>query len=177
MTDTFWFHAIIVVICVLLTVSTLYAWFSFAPWVPTDNRDLNNILKTCAFEKGDTFLEIGCGTARVSLVVARQNPDVSVVGIELAFPLYVISKLRSLWGPRNMNIIWGNVFSYDMRDIDVVYVYGLSSVMSKSLRLKLQQELKPSAQVVSYAAPIHHWNGKPDIVKTPHARIFVYRNE
>src|SRR5436190_906790 len=66
---------------------------SLAPWVPTRKRDLERILRLAALKSGETFYELGCGDARVARYVARQRPDVHVVGIEMSPILYAIARL------------------------------------------------------------------------------------
>lgn len=61
------YFEIIAFLCIIVSV---FSFFSLAPWFPTDMRDLERILDVIKLKKGERVLEIGCGTASVSLTLA-----------------------------------------------------------------------------------------------------------
>ena len=150
-------HLVIIVIL----VSIVFAWFSLAPWVPTLSKDLKRINKIAKLKPGQTFLELGCGDGRVCSYIARQNPKAKVIGIELAFPFYVFTKLRvALCGPKNVQIVFGDALKYDISDIDVLYVFGLMETVNKKIKQKIDKQMKPKAKLISYVFAMQKWSGK-----------------
>ncbi len=106
----------------------------------------------------DLVYDLGCGDGRI-IVTAAQRYGSRAVGIE-------IHPLRYLWcqalitvlGLRGrIRVVYGDFFTQDLSDADVVTCYLLQST-NKKLEGKLEQELKPSTRVVSkdYTFPRLH---------------------
>ena len=156
-----WAHIVILVLLVGLSGSALYAWFSLAPWVPTNLSDLKQISDLANLKKGQTFVELGCGNGRVCAYIAKHNPKAQVVGVELAFVMYLITRIRvAFFGPRNLEIVFGDALKYDISDTDVLYVYGLVETINTQIKKKVSSEMKPTGKLISYVFPIKQWEGK-----------------
>ncbi len=133
---------------------------SLAPWVPSRKKDVLRALQLASPKKGDVIYDLGCGTGTVVLLAAKLYP-IKAIGIEMAFPLYLICKIRSLFYNKKagaIKFINKNLFKSDLSDADIVYVFGMPSVLSKRLRPKLETELKPGTKIVSYVFPIEGWD-------------------
>jgi SAM-dependent methyltransferase len=151
-------EGVLLLIWFLLTVSLAWAWFGFAPWMPTRTKDLEKIDKVINLQPWEKFLEFGCGTARVCSFIARKHPDVQVVWIEYARPLFVYSWLKQkfCW-PKNLRVIFANGFTYPLHSFDMIYTFGMNRSIEKKLRKKLQQEMKLWARFLSYVFKIENW--------------------
>jgi len=151
------------IICIIL-LSLVIASFSLAPWVPTKKKDLKLINKVANLKEGQTFLEMGCGNGRVSCFIARKNPKAKVVGIELAYVLYLLTAIRVLIaGPKNTKIKFGNALKYDISKVDVIYVFGLIETVNKQVKEKVLKEMKPGAKLISYCFSMKEWPGQTTI--------------
>lgn len=151
---------------------------SLAPWVPSKNRDVMRALKLVAPKQGELLYDLGCGNGTVIFSAAKNYP-VKAVGVEMAFPLYLICKMRALFYgniPGRVRFINQNLFKTDVSDADIIYVFGMPSVLSKRLGPKLDKELKSGARIVSYVFPIEGW--KPTTVDWPKNQnpIYLYIN-
>lgn len=130
------------------------ASISFAPWVPTRKRDLQRIFQLANFKDGETFYELGCGDGTVIINAAKQF-QVKAVGLEIALPLYIVSKLRQFFSKnKNVKIKFKNLFKEDLSQADIIFIFGMPKPLAGKLREKLQKELKPGARVISYVFPI-----------------------
>jgi len=159
-------YFILLIVLVVLVISLSISSFSIAPWIPSRRRDRRRINSLADLKPGQTFYELGCGDARVSAYIARKNPDVKVVGIELALPVYFYAKLRQfLFGPKNMQIILANVLHQDLSKADVVYTFALIKSINNSLQEKFVKELKSGAKILSYVFSIKNWPGKSETDK------------
>lgn len=155
-----------------------YSWFSLAPWVPTDRKDLGKINTIAKLKSRQTFLEIGCGNARVCSYIARKNPNAKVIGIELSPVFYLMSKIRvALCGPRNLNIIFGNALKHDISHIDILYTYALPKSLNTKVKEQLIPKMKKNARLISYAFTMEEWKGKQQHFKASNGRtpITVYQ--
>jgi len=152
------------------------AAFSFAPWAPTRKKDVSRVLKLANIRSGQTFYDLGCGTGTVVLEAAR-NYNLTVIGVELSFPIYFICKIRSFFGKfkGNLTLKRKNMFKEDLGKADIVYVFGMPNSLEKKLLPKLEAELKPGAKVISYVFEIKGW--KPFIVDWPSSKnpIYLYK--
>lgn len=152
------FVLILQIILIGIVILTIYGWTSLAPWLPTKRKDLPTINELATLKEGQTFVEMGCGNGRVCAYIAKHNPNVHVVGIELGLGLYMISRLRALRYP-NLKIQYGDALNHDCSKVDVVYVFGLTKTMNGVVKEKMLCELKPGASCISYLFVIDDWPG------------------
>lgn len=73
----------------LIALISTFSFLSLAPFVPTKTRDLERVARILDLQPGETFLEIGSGTAKVSLFLAKKFPESKIEGIELS-PLFYL---------------------------------------------------------------------------------------
>ncbi|MDD4152028.1 MAG: hypothetical protein PHR68_05415 [Candidatus Gracilibacteria bacterium] len=164
-------------IIILLLIILVFGFFSLAPYVPTKGKDLeriNNILREAPWEN---FYEIGCGDGKVSYFIAKNNPEKTVIGIELSPLFYIISKIRYFLNPlKNLKIIYGNALNSDFSKYDIFYVFGLEETLENKLKPKLEKEMKNGAKIISYVFEIKSWKGKKTVYKENKdvLSIFVY---
>ncbi|MEM7033693.1 MAG: class I SAM-dependent methyltransferase [Chloroflexota bacterium] len=121
-----------------------------APWAPTTMRKVHKMLQLADVGPNDLVYDLGCGDGRVIIAAARRY-GARAIGVE-------IDPLRYLWcqmvitvlGLRSrVKIIFGDFFTLDLRDADVVTCY-LMPVTNKKLVAKFSQELKSNARIVSH---------------------------
>ena len=130
---------------------SIFSFFSIAPWVPTKDSDLERINKLMKLKPWERFLEIWTGTGKVALYIAKNNPSVEVVGVELSPLLFCIAKIRAYFsGCKNLKISLKNAFKEDFSKYDVLYVFWLPETITTKLQPKLKKELKPGARLFSY---------------------------
>jgi predicted RNA methylase len=119
------------------------------PWVPTPLNTVHRMLAMAEVGPDDLIYDLGCGGGRMIVTTARRY-SAWAVGIE-------IDPLRYLWcqmlitvlGLRSrIRIVYGDFFTRDLRDADVVTRYLLQNTNVK-LERKLKQELDPNARVLS----------------------------
>ena len=135
----------------VIILISLLSFLSLAPWVPTRWNDLKRIHQIMWLLPGQKMLEIWCGNARVSLYLARHNPKVHIIGIELSPLLYLISKLRvGISWLKNIDIIYWNALSHDMSHYDALYIFGLPHSVTHKIFPKLQLQMKWDAVFYSY---------------------------
>jgi len=130
-------------------------------WQPTDRVTMRRILDLAKVKEGEHVLDLGCGDGRFVVAAAREF-KARATGIE-------IDPCRVLWAKawlllaglsqRGARIIWGNMYTADLSNADVVILF-LSAKANFRLQERLRHELKEGARIVSYYHPI--WGWKPD---------------
>jgi len=137
-------------IAFLILLPIAFAGLSLAPYVPTFPSDKKRLLDILPNEE-KKFLEVGCGLGDVSLWVAKNYPEYQVTALEIAFPLYVVAKLRAIVsGQKNLTILYKNALKYDFSPYDIIYIYGLPENMDKKILPKYEQEMQTGSLLISY---------------------------
>lgn len=166
---------LVLIVLLLTLIPIALAGISFAPWVPTWQVDVERSLRLAGLQPGETFYDLGCGNGKV--VFAAANLGAHATGIEIAWPLYLWCQLSKVIRRQPLaQFRLGNLFKADLRQVDVVYVFGMPDNLKHKLAKKLLAELKPGSRVVSYAFRIP---GLPNEMKdkpTPkQMSIYLYR--
>ena len=155
--------------------SLAVATVSLAPWVPTQKKDLERVKKLVNLKAGDTFYELGCGTARVLFYLAK-NSEAKFVGYEISFPVYLVAKFKQWFlGNKNVEIKYQNIFSADLSQADYLYVFGLEGRPMRKIQKALLRSAKDGAKLISLVFPIKEW--QPVLVDKPSEKymaIYVY---
>ena len=148
-------------VCVFLILAVAF-WIATgllgAPWVPTGNETVNEMLSVAGVNSGDVVYDLGSGDGRVVIAAAKRFHARSV-GVELN-PFWVFwtwLKLTVLGLRGKTKVIWGNFFRVDLSKADVVTLYLLQNTNYK-LEPKLKEELKPGSRVVSHVFTFNDWN-------------------
>ena len=144
-------------VLLIMLVSMLYAAFSFAPWAPSHKIHLKRALNLAELKSGENFYDLGCGDGR-TVICAAKHFGAHATGVELAFPMFLIARLR-VWLSKasNANIVFGDLFREDLSNADVIYVYGMPNALEHKLRTKLESECKPETRIVSFMFEIRGW--------------------
>jgi len=147
-------------IILLIIVGTIFfAGVSLAPFVPSFNKDLNRINKAVKLKPWENFLEIWSGSARVSMNIAKNNPDNEIYAIELALPLYLYSIIKNkFFWYKNLKIMFGNALKLDFSNYDIIYIYGLIETVNNIIKPKILKEMKEKAVFISYVFSIKKWD-------------------
>ncbi len=137
---------------------------SLAPWVPTRKKDFKRICELAKLKKGEKLYELGCGDARL-LFYAEKNYKIEGVGYEIALPVYLLAKIKSLFLKTNIEIKLKSFFNNNLGKADVVYVFGVSKTLSEKIKQKFKKDLKQGTRIISYSFPIKGWT--PKIISKP----------
>ncbi len=162
----------------LILISVALAARSLAPWVPCRKKDLERIFRLANLRSYETFYDLGCGNGRVIFYAAKlhQLARVKIIGIELAWPLFALCRLRQLIDNQaNVRLKCKSLFNEDLPSADVVYVFGIPKTLNSKLRPKLERELRPGSRVLSYVFPIEGWTPRVIDKSDEHALpIYLY---
>lgn len=146
------------------------------PYVPTPYPMIRRMIAIAKIQPHDRVIDLGSGSGRIVLEVARRHP-VSVVGVELSPLLLTAARLRQVFTPRRGTVAWEkkDFFTYPLDGVTVVFCFLITSVLT---RLAPRFERLPiGARIVSYkfAIPLSaHWR-KEEIPFGKNDRIYLYR--
>lgn len=128
-----------------------FSFFSLAPFLPTKTKDLKRISDISWLKPWENFLEVWCWTAKVSIFVAKNNPENEVIWIELSPFLYIYSKIKSIiLKQKNLKIIYWNALNLDFWKYDVIYIFGLDDTIKNKILPKIERETSKNTRLLSY---------------------------
>lgn len=94
------------------------------------------------------ILDLGCGTGGLVRRLQRNVPAAQVEGIESAFGPWSIAWLAGKLMRSPVRVRYGDFWSLDLRDYDVVYAYLSPAPMARLWR-KVQREMPPGSLFIS----------------------------
>ncbi len=139
----------------------LVYWSTFRSQVPfylSSKRvwqTLEELLPPAEADKHFSFMDIGSGMGGVLTHLATVRPDGRYYGVENAPLPYLLSRLRIKFGGHpDCRVHWGNFWSCDLAQYDVVFAY-LSPVPMEQLWSKIKREMRPGSIFISnsFAVP------------------------
>ena len=128
------------------------------PFVPTNTKVVEAMLKLAAVKEGDTVYDLGCGDGRIVITAVKEFKAKRGLGIDFNPDRLKDCQKRmedeKLTDEQKKKLTFkqGDVLKMkeeEFKDVDVVTLYLLPDV-NKRLKPILQKGLKPGARVVSH---------------------------
>ena len=126
-----------------------------ALFVSTPRSMIKAIMDNVPMASSDLFVDLGCGDGRV-LRAAKKAYDVKTLGFEVNPIAWVSAKVLNILSCRVV-IKRENFWLHDFSGTSVVFCYLFPDIMER-LAVKLKDELRPGAVVVSCNFPFPRWN-------------------
>jgi precorrin-6B methylase 2 len=141
------------------------------PSVSTKPERIQKALKLANLKPDEVLYDLGAGDGRVLLIAARDF-GAKAVGIEVGPVQCALIWLRITANSlgKRIQIRWENFYKADLREADIVFVYGTSKEVRK-LAPHLEGQMKRGARLVSISADFPEW--EPSAFDDRHL-IFVY---
>lgn len=120
--------------------------YTKVPYTPAPLHWIEKILDELKVKKGQVLYDLGCGDGRMVKLAAERGLE--AYGYELSPTAY----LHAVWNVRslkNAKILYGDFYSVDYKDADIVYFFLTKHVIS-DVENKILRKLKKGTKVVSY---------------------------
>ncbi len=143
--------------------------FAFgAPFQPTSEKQLKNILSLSKIKKGEKIADLGSGDGRIVIEFAKKGAEAH--GYEINPLLVFLSrrKIKKSGLHGKAFIHWKNFWKENLGKYDVITLFQVGYVMKK-LGEKLKKEAKKKIKVVSHFWKFPQW--KPKKIK---GDVFYY---
>lgn len=127
-------------------------WNSYRTQVPlylSSRLVRQEVAKLLPAKTGFSFIDLGSGLGGMLAHLAAARPDGNFHGVEAAPLPFLLSWLRiKARGRRNCSVAWGDLWSDDLANYDVVFAY-LSPVPMPALWRKARAEMRPGTLFIS----------------------------
>ncbi len=141
------------------TLSLIYSSAMGSPYVATRKKRIEEILEGAQLKKGKSFVELGCGDGRIVRTAVKLY-KVKGTGIDIN-PLLIF--WAKLLGKKGIDFKVKNIFDTDLTKADYVYIFLMPKLIKK-LSIRMDNELKKGAIVISHGFDIEDW--KKRLIKT-----------
>jgi protein-L-isoaspartate O-methyltransferase len=130
---------------------------SIAPYLPTPNIVVDEMLKAARLKPGETLFDLGSGDGRI-VIAAAGKYKANAIGVELDDALAASSADRIAENglEKTARIIHGDLLKQDYSSADVVTVYLWPEANVKVAQL-LDLQLKKGARVVAHDFEMGPW--------------------
>lgn len=147
------FAVILCIICLVVALMFLISAIVGVPFVQTNHRRAELMMKFADLGPGKTMVDLGSGAGRLLFMAADSGAN--CIGYELNPILYWWTRfLILLRGKKGkVSVYCRSIYQADLSGVDVVTAYLFPGPMNK-LADKLFSELKPGAKIVSCAFSI-----------------------
>ena len=131
-----------------------------APFLPTPNYVIAEILSKAGVGKDDILYDLGSGDGRIVIEAAKQT-GCRAVGVEIDADLVDDSRFNAVRAgvQDRVRFVVADLFKEDFSEATVVTLY-MGQDVNLRLRPKLLRELKPGTRIASYSFDMGEW--KPD---------------
>ncbi len=143
------------------------------PFKASEQLIINRLKKYLQQCPAQTFLELGSGSGRVSLALAKKFP-IKIIAIEKNKFLFYLAKFKHFFaGKLQGNITWLNInlFKHNLNNYDVIYLY-LSPAVNKKIAAKLARQLSKNARAITFKFKLNH--PQFELVQTIGKRLPLY---
>ena len=149
----------------------------YEPFISTPDDLISAKLDLAAIQSQDWVFDLGCGDGRV-LIQAAKRFDARGVGIDIQQHLVDEAKKKVVKEgfEQQIEIVCQDYFDTDLSKADVVILY-LTRGSLGPLSLKLEDELKPGARIVTHIFDLPGWKEVKKVEFGPSSQfLYLYKN-
>ncbi len=131
----------------LIVITAVFVFVLRVPFVATPLHIADAMIGLVAWKGNETVVDLGCGDGRLLEAVKKRHPTVIAIGCELSPVIWLMGFLRSLILRTGVSVRFASIFTHDVSNADVVFLYLFPHVMHR-LEAKFDAELRPGTLVV-----------------------------
>ncbi len=135
----------LLILVFLLCLPGIFALFT-APYVPSLKKNAEAMIKLADVKPGMKVYELGAGDGRLVTKMAEQGAE--VVGYEISFALFLFFWFKKTIFFKKGRVFWGNIWTKDISDADVVVCFLMPNAMKKFSEKKFST-MKKGARLVT----------------------------
>lgn len=156
-------------ILLVLSLGLLFTIISGAPYLPTDEKSIAEMLALANIAPGQHVADLGSGDGRILMAFARVGAVAD--GYELNPLLVWLSRwrIRRAKLRDRCSVYQKSFWKADLSQYDIIVVFGITRIMPK-LEAKLRQELRPGTLILSH---VFQFPTLPLLAERPLVRLYT----
>ena len=161
------------VLCIALATGAAHAQERFSPFVPSDQDNVERMLKLAQLKDDDVVVDLGSGDGRIVLTAARMNSKLRGFGLDIDEKLVIESNAaaRVQGVADRVQFFHRNAFDADLREATVIAMW-LWPEMQVLLRPVILAQARPGTRVITNLWDIGSW--KPDVEDLEPQRVVMW---
>jgi hypothetical protein len=158
---------------VVLAAGVALAQERFSPFVPSDQDNVERMLKLAQLKDDDVVVDLGSGDGRIVLTAARMNRKLRGWGVDIDEKLVMESNAaaREQGVADRVQFFHRNAFDADLREATVIAMW-LWPEMQVLLRPTILEQARPGTRVITNLWDIGSW--KPDDEELEPQRVVMW---
>jgi hypothetical protein len=163
----------VLLLCVTLAAGAAHAQERFSPFVPSDQDNVERMLKLAQLKDDDVVVDLGSGDGRIVLTAARMNKKLRGFGVDLDEKLVIESNAaaRAQGVADRVQFFHRNAFDADLREATVIAMW-LWPELQVLLRPVILAQARPGTRVITNLWDIGSW--KPDVEDLEPQRVVMW---
>ncbi len=166
------FAALFSLLVATFFVTTAYSVFFGAPFVPTDARNVEEMIRLSGLKPGEYLVDLGSGDGRILIAAARAGARAEGWEISPFLWLWSLWKIGRAGVGDKVRVHLGSYWNERFQRADVVTLFLINTQMQR-MEKKLRAELPQGSRVVSYAFQFPTWA----LVQRGSSGVRLYRQE
>ena len=160
-------------LCSALAAGAAYAQERFSPFVPSDQDNVERMLKLAQLKDDDVVVDLGSGDGRIVLTAARMNKKLRGWGVDVDEKLVLESNAaaREQGVADRVQFFHRNAFDADLREATVISMW-LWPEMQLLLRPVILAQARPGTRIITNLWDLGSW--KPDEEELEPQRVCLW---
>lgn len=166
------FELFLAIACCAFIMSLTQSLWNGAPFVPSKDKDVDEIFRKVGLKKGMKFLELGCGDGRV-VCKAVKNYGVIGRGVDVSWLWLICARVRAHIMGIHKQIVFRkeDIRMTDIAWADVIYLYMMPRFLDKYAEV-IFAKCRPGTLVISYTFDIPALKGKEESNSTDNYYVY-----
>ncbi len=152
---------LIILLCVsIYGMALVFSTLKGAPYVPTSKKQLARIFDVVKPKRGTFFIELGSGDGRIIRFAAKKYGVVGE-GVEVNALLNFFARFfaRRDKVDKQISFVSKNIFEYDCKKADYVYLFLMPQLIIKLLPF-FKKQLRKNTIIISHGFKLPGWEKK-----------------
>lgn len=130
----------------------------FSPFVPSNEENVERMIKLANLRPTDTVMDLGSGDGRIVIAAAKSRAGVKGIGVEINEELAEKSTdaVHAQGLADRVRIVHQNAFDAELKQADVIFMWLFPELM-RLLRPKILAEARPGTRVVAASWDMGAW--------------------
>jgi precorrin-6B methylase 2 len=160
-------------LCLTLAAGPAHAQERFSPFVPSDQDNVERMLKLAQLKDDDVVVDLGSGDGRIVLTAARMNPKLRGFGVDIDEKLVIESNAaaRAQGVADRVQFFHRNAFDADLREATVIAMW-LWPEFQILLRPVILAQARPGTRIITNLWDLGSW--KPDVEDLEPQRVSLW---